>query len=50
MKIEADQTSDVDLQAWEHFTQKWDNQESSDLCESCNIINYTFDKNKFGGN
>ena len=48
MKIGADQTSDVDLQAWESFALKWNALTSIGVLENSNVMYFTFDKNKFG--
>ena len=50
LKIESDQTSDVDLQIWEGFALKWENYTlDSGLLQSSNVTCFTFDKKKFGG-
>ena len=48
LKIKLDQTSDVDLQAWERFALKWDNHLLLGLLENSNVILFTFDKKKVG--
>ena len=49
LKIESDQTSDVDLQMWKRFALKWEEYFSTSLIQNSNVTCFTFDKKKFGG-
>ena len=46
LKIESDQTSDVDLQIWEGFALKWEECSPTGLLQSSNVTCFTFDKKK----